>query len=120
MSGPIAWFERKFDFTNIEGTFPGLYERLEGTPLRLSAKLGGLEEEQFINSIEGQWSIKEHVGHLSDLEPLWQGRIEDLLSNAETLRPADLQNRKTDEAHHNLRSIDELLSDFRCHDDLQV
>ena len=56
---------------------------------------------------------KENIGHLGDLEPLWQGRLEDLITGKQELRPADLQNTKTNSAGHNDKSIDELLQSFR-------
>ncbi len=54
----------------------------------------------------------EHIGHLADLEPLWQGRLEDILNGEKELRPTDLTNAKTTEAHHNNKSLAELLSAF--------
>lgn len=63
--------------------------------------------------LEDKWSIKENIGHLSDLEPLWMARIEDLVDKREILTEADLSNQKTHQANHNHRSIKELLDEFR-------
>lgn len=60
-----------------------------------------------------KWSAQEHAGHLVDLEPLWAARVDDYLTRATELTVADLNNRKTFEAQHNLRSVDEILADFR-------
>jgi uncharacterized damage-inducible protein DinB len=57
--------------------------------------------------------MKENIGHLTDLEPLWQGRLEDIINGEAELRPTDLANQKTDLANHNARSLEELLSSFR-------
>ena len=54
-----------------------------------------------------------NVGHLGDLEPLWAGRLDDLVAREARLRPADLKNRATHEANHNERSIADLLGRFR-------
>ena len=62
---------------------------------------------------ENKWSAKEHIGHLIDLETLWQGRLEDILNGEEFLRTTDLENKKTDEANHNKESIKSLLDSFR-------
>ena len=62
---------------------------------------------------DNTWSIKENIGHLTDLEPLWQGRLEDIVKGEKELKPADLLNRKTDEANHNSKSLLGLLNDFR-------
>jgi len=62
---------------------------------------------------DNTWSIKENIGHLTDLEPLWQGRLEDIKNGEKELRPTDLANRKTDEANHNSKPIEQLLNEFR-------
>jgi hypothetical protein len=48
-----------------------------------------------------------------DLEPLWKGRLQDILNGEEILRPADLENQKTDLANHNDRETIELLHEFK-------
>jgi uncharacterized damage-inducible protein DinB len=58
------------------------------------------------------WTIKENIGHLADLEPLWQGRLEDILRGREELRPTDLQNTQTTNAGHNDKPLAELLEAF--------
>lgn len=108
------WFERKFNFDFTENVFPSIIERLAGTPARLEEKLSTIPNDIQAISIDSTWSIKESVGHLTDLEPLWQGRLKDIMNNKTELRPADLQNRKTHEANHNARPIEELLKDFRA------
>jgi uncharacterized damage-inducible protein DinB len=64
-------------------------------------------------SLENTWTIKENIGHLIDLEPLWQGRLIDIINNQIELRSTDLQNTKTDLANHNDTTLNELLSEFR-------
>ncbi len=61
-----------------------------------------------------RWSIQENLGHLLDLEPLWMGRIDDILQGKERLRDADLTNRKTYEAGHNSANLNDLLVSFRA------
>ena len=107
------WFDRKFDFSSEQNVFPSIIERLRGTPARLEEKMRSIPAEILDLKPGGAWSIKENIGHLTDLEPLWQGRLEDIINGEEELRPTDLANRKTDEANHNTRSLNELLSDFR-------
>ena len=107
------WFDRKFDFSSEQNVFPSIIERLRGTPARLEEKMRSIRAEILDLKPGGAWSIKENIGHLTDLEPLWQGRLEDIINGEEELRPTDLANRKTDEANHNARSLNELLSDFK-------
>jgi len=35
----IKWFERKFDFSYRQNTFPAIIERLDGTYIRLKVKI---------------------------------------------------------------------------------
>ncbi len=63
--------------------------------------------------VDNGWSIQEHAGHLWDLEALWEHRLQDFRSGAGTLTPADLTNRKTHEANHNAKPIQNILAGFR-------
>lgn len=108
----VNWFERKFDFAFEQNVFPSIIERLEGTSIRLESKIKQIPPELFEIKPNGKWSIKENIGHLTDLEPLWQGRLIDILENKEFLRETDLSNQKTDLAQHNKAEIGELLSQF--------
>jgi uncharacterized damage-inducible protein DinB len=108
-----TWFDRRFELGLPADAFPDLVERLRGTPLRLEERTSGLSREQLVERIDDRWSIQENVGHLSDLEVLWLGRLDDFSHCVDTLRPADLQNRATWDANHNARELDELLADFR-------
>jgi uncharacterized damage-inducible protein DinB len=109
----LKWFERKFDFHLGPDSFPTLLERLVGTPARLDEKCRSLPPDLLTLRIEGAWTIKQHIGHLSDLEPLWQKRIEDILAGKPEMLAADLENRKTHEANHNDASLNDLLAEFR-------
>jgi len=107
------WFDRKFDFSAEQNIFPSIIERLRGTPARLEEKTQSVSEEILNKKINGAWSVKENVGHLIDLEPLWMGRLEDILNKETYLRIADLTNSKTDQANHNARTVNALLKEFR-------
>jgi hypothetical protein len=110
--GQVNWFDRKFDFSGNQNTMPTIVERLEGTPIRLRAKLSKIDERLLRVKPEGKWSILEHIGHLIDLEPLWQGRLDDILMGMDELRQTDLTNRRTTEANHNERNVKDLINDF--------
>lgn len=109
----IEWFKRKFGQQEENGTLPGIVERLIGTPSRLEEKIKNIDTQKLELKPYGKWSIKEEIGHLLDLEALWIGRMEDFLNGETELRSADLENRKTHEANHNSRSVEDLLADFR-------
>ena len=53
-------------------------------------------------------------GHLLDLEPLWLARVDDYVAASDQLTVADLKNRKTDEANHNARPFEQILTEFRA------
>jgi uncharacterized damage-inducible protein DinB len=108
------WFERQFTFDLPVAAAPGLIERLRGTPPRLQYRLSGLSPQRLTARSGGHWSIQENVGHLWDLEPLWMARIEDLAVGRSTLRPADLDNHKTNEANHNSKPLEVLLAGFQA------
>ena len=91
---------------------PSVIERLDGAEVRLREKMRRIDSALYKIQADGKWSILEHIGHLSDLEPLWQGRLDDILSGEKELRPTDLSNRKTTEANHNSKSLVELLDTF--------
>ena len=109
----VKWFERKFNFSYEQNIFPSLVERLEGTPLRVDHKISKIPQSFLTVRLDDKWSIQENIGHLINLEPLWQGRLEDILNREKYLRPTDLQNQQTDRAQYNERGIKELLAEFR-------
>jgi len=83
------WFERKFNFDMEQNIFPSIIERLSGTPARLEEKMKVVPENILETKPDNTWSIKENIGHLTDLEPLWQGRLEDIINEEKELRPTD-------------------------------
>jgi uncharacterized damage-inducible protein DinB len=108
-----VWFERKFEFTFPAELLPNLSARLRGTPARLEETLRGRSHEILIGKPKEKWSAQEHAGHLLDLEPLWLARLGDYMAARDQLTAADLTNRKTHEANHNARPLEQILSEFR-------
>jgi uncharacterized damage-inducible protein DinB len=111
MIQPTPWFERKFEFNYPVGYFPVIVERLRGTLPQLESLTRNIPGEKLTAKADG-WSVKEHIGHLCDLEELWYARIEDYLSGNRILTPADLLNTKTHEANHNAKKVAKLLQQF--------
>ncbi len=112
MNPPPIWFER-FDFTFPVEQHPNLCARLRGAPARLEEIVHGSDHDVLLWKPGEKWSAQEHAGHLPDLEPLWMARVDDYITGASQLTVADLSNRKTSEARHNQRPIDEILAEFR-------
>lgn len=115
MSQIPAWFERRFEFTFPAELLPNLLARLRGTPARLDETLRNRPQTVLTEKPGGKWSAQEHAGHLVDLEPLWLTRVNDYVTGADQLTPTDLQNRRTDEANHNARTLEDILFSFRTH-----
>jgi len=108
----VKWFDRKFDFTFEQNIFPSIIDRLEGTIVRLKYRVKNASAEILKNKPHGHWSVLENIGHLYDLEPLWQTRLQEILSGKEIMATADLSNTRTHQADHNKKSIDDLISQF--------
>lgn len=87
------WFQRSFHFDFPVGIFPIIFSRLEGSIFRLYSLLSNADDELCSHNPNG-WSVKEHVGHLYDLEELWWKRLLDFQQNKTMLTVADLNNQK--------------------------
>ena len=114
MSHASIWFERKFESSFPVELLPNLCARLRGTPARLEEVLRGRSHTILIGKAQLKWSAQENAGHLLDLEPLWLARVGDYVAASDQLTVADLKNQKTDEANHNARPLEQILSEFRA------
>lgn len=109
----IKWIERRFNFDFPVGVFPWIVERLRGTPARIEELARDLSPEILIIRPDGKWSIQENIGHLIKVEELHDGRINDYLAGKETLRSADMENRRTFDADFNSQNTDSILESLR-------
>ena len=99
------WFERKFAAITDNGLMPSILERLAGTPARLRAMVTNGRPRP----AESGWSAAKELGHLSDIEPLWLARVQDILEGRPDLTVADLTNRATSEADHDSHPLSTLV-----------
>lgn len=107
------WFERVFPAINDNGLLPGIIERLQGTPARLTEKTKDLGVDFNPQSADGKWSLKKEIGHLSDIEGLWYERLLQIIADDPNMKVADLTNRKTTEAPHDSKTYETLIAEFR-------
>jgi uncharacterized damage-inducible protein DinB len=114
MPARLPWVQRTFTFDFHVDTYPDVIARFRGTPARLEEAVRGIPPSTLTRS-DGGWSIKQNIGHLLDLEPLWDGRLDDFLSGKPVLRAADITNQATNRAGHNETDIIDLLAAFRAH-----
>lgn len=109
----IRWVERKFTFDLPLGLYACVVERVRGTTARLEELTRGVAPELLTRREGTGWSAQEHAGHLLDLEELGLRRLDDFEAGRETLRAADMSNRKTHEAGHNAARLPDLLDALR-------
>jgi uncharacterized damage-inducible protein DinB len=105
--------DRKFNLDFPVGHFPIIIDRLLGTPSRIEDMTRAVPAVILTKRHGDAWSMQEHAGHLIDLEELHNGRIDDYLAKAATLRGWDPANPKTYEANHNARPMGEIKDQFR-------
>jgi uncharacterized damage-inducible protein DinB len=107
------WFDRRFELVLPVAAFGPILGRLRSTPDRIEAAVKGHSRVALTRRAGDSWSAQENVGHLLDLEWLWEKRLDDFDAGATALEPADLENRKTHGANHNARQIEDLLREFK-------
>ena len=113
MPNRVPWPERKFNFDFPADLFPELTERVCGTPARAEEIVRSIPPEILTKRDGDTWSIQENIGHLGDVESLFTGRLDDYDAGVDTLRAADMTNRRSHEANHNARRIEDVLAEFR-------
>ncbi len=106
------WFDHKFNLGIHIGWTENVLCRLRNTEILLKHYTQNLSEEKLSYKPHNKYSIKEHIGHLTDLEPLWQNRFLQFEDGVPELVAADLKNTKTAEADHNEQSIESMIQKF--------
>lgn len=106
------WFDRKFDFNFGMEQYDNLLERLQQAPILFDQILSRLPENVQILKLNEKWSIKENIGHLIVLEPLWRIRFQDIKEKKFEMSPADLGNTLTNEMNFNRNLLQGLLKTF--------
>jgi hypothetical protein len=108
------WVERTWTFGLPVTMYPVFVDCLRGVPARIEDKIHTWPKEILTKRVGDKWSIKEHIGHLLDLETLGMGRLDDYEAGKEVLRGADMTNQRTSTANHNNTPLDALLATFRA------
>ena len=110
----MPWTERTFSFDLPVGVFPGIVERLRGTPARIAELIKGVPHSMLARRAGTHWSVNEHIGHLIDLDELDHVRLTEFLEGAEVLSAADMNNRRTHEAGYNDVATNTILEYLRA------
>ena len=106
------WGERKFKFGHPPWMLNDLTERLRGVLPRLDVLVIGLDDDLAHRQVDGKWSIAQNIGHLSDVEELWQERLEDLRAGRKTYAPAVGARFQELARRHQDRPVHETLMEF--------
>src|SRR5262245_51036494 len=106
------WPQRSFSFVHPPWMLADFTERLRGLVPRLAPLLSGLTEEQARHPLDGKWSIAQNVGHLSDVEELWQERLEDLRQGKGVYTPAVAARFQALALRHQERSLQETVAEL--------
>ena len=107
------WVERKFEFEYPTSEYVRFIEFLEQTPAKVENLIESISDDELIKREDDSWSIQENVGHLLSVDSLFFGRLDDYLSNAEILRPADVSGDRTNRANYNEKEIKDILEKFK-------
>lgn len=106
------WVNKKFDFDYPASDCARLLEELAAKPARLAELIEAAAPTGLVRRDGGRWSMQENVGHLSDVEALFLGRLDDYDAGLDELRPADMTNMATEGARYNEQDIGDLLTRF--------
>jgi len=109
----MKWIERKFEFDFDDSNYHQLIDRLRETPSRLESLLESLSAKWLVSKDGKNWSIQENAGHLSTVDDLFIGRLDDYENNFKKHRPADMSGGGTIKANYNSKNIEDILTDFR-------
>ena len=107
-----AWAQRRFEFVHPPWMLADFVERLRGVVPRLTPLLEGMGEEAAHNQVEGKWSVAQNIGHLSDVEELWQERLQDLRQGRKTYTAAVGARFQELAKRHQARPVDAILAEL--------
>ena len=108
----VRWPERRFEFGKPLWMLADFVERLRGLVPRANALLDGVGDDVLHRQLEGTWSIAQNVGHLADVEDLWQERLDDLRRGRDVYTPADPRRFQAAAERHRTRSLSQILGEL--------
>ena len=88
-------------------------ERLRGTVPRVEALVADMNDADAYRQVEGTWSIAQNIGHLSDVEELWQQRLDDLRKGRKTYSPAVPARFQELAKRHQASPVEEIISELK-------
>ena len=105
-----AWIDHTFYTTHGIGWQQTISTRIGDTVLRLSHHTATLNDHELSAKLNDAWSIKEHIGHLIDLEEFHLNRLNQFPTLPEVLDAVEISNAKTYASDHNVCELKFLLT----------
>jgi uncharacterized damage-inducible protein DinB len=84
----LPWFERDLSFGRPIEMLPFYLERLKGTMIRIQSKVHGIPDKILTFKPDNKWSVKEHIGHLAEVDEIAIKRIDEMMAEKEVMSPA--------------------------------
>jgi hypothetical protein len=84
----LPWFERNLKFGYPKEMLPYFLERLEGSIVRIQAKVKGIDDTILSTKLNDKWSIKQNIGHLAEVDEIANKRMDEMVNGVPTLSPA--------------------------------
>lgn len=84
----LPWFERSLKFEHPKEMLPYFLERLEGTIVRIQAKINGFDNNILSKKLNGKWSVKQNIGHLAEVDEVANTRLDEMVAGISPMSPA--------------------------------
>jgi hypothetical protein len=108
MRETLPWFERNLKFGLPKEMLPFYLERLEGTIARIHAKVKGIDNTILSEKLNGKWSVKQHIGHLAEVDEVANKRLDEMVAGITPMSPAVFEPQD-----YNPRPIDKVVNLFK-------
>lgn len=84
----LPWFERNLTFGLPKAMLPFYLERLEGTIVRVEKKVQDHDDALLSTASNGKWSVKQHIGHLAEVDGIANRRLREMIDGVPVMSPA--------------------------------
>ena len=108
MNETLPWFERNLKFGHPKEMLPFYLERLEGTIVRIQAKVKGISDSTLSEKLNGKWSVKQQIGHLAEVDEIANKRLDEMVAGITPMSPAVFEPQD-----YNLWPIEKVLDLFK-------